>query len=55
MKKFASFIPIVGIIIVTYMVIKKVSADEIWPNLFYYLGSAFVQAICISVPLALFL
>ncbi len=54
MKKFASFIPIVGIIIVTYMVIKKVSADEIWPNVIYYGGSALVQAISISTFIFLF-
>lgn len=55
MKKYASFVPVIGIFLVIYMILKKESADTIWPNIIYYFGSALIQAISISVSLSIFL
>ena len=49
MKKFASFVPVIGIFLVYYfLLIKKEDSETIWPNGFYYLGSAAFQAVTIG-------
>ena len=48
MKKFASFIPVIGIFLVFYLLIKVKKIEEIWPNGFYYYGSAAFQAVTIG-------
>lgn len=54
MKKFASFVPGIGIFLVFYLLLKKEDSETIWPNIFYYFGSAAFQAVTIGTLLLIF-
>lgn len=53
MKKFASFIPVIGILLVFYLLGKGSDRDDIWPNNFCFFGSAITQAFFISLIIIL--
>jgi len=54
MRKFVSFIPVIGILLVFNLVDKVDNIEEIWPNGFYYYGSAVFQAVSFCLIFMLF-